>query len=214
LRVALIEGIPVLVLPIIILGGIYGGVFTPTEAAAVAAIYTCVASLLLKDISLKDVPKIVIDSAKMTAQLMIIVASAAVFAQAALVAQVPAAVTAAFSEYDKYTFLIMLNLLLLIVGCFFDVGGAILILSPLLIPTALALGIDPIHLGIVFVVNLAIGLFTPPFGLVLFAMQGTLNKKMSEIAIACIPYFIIYFACCLVITFIPEISMILPRLLM
>ena len=211
---AIIESIPVLVMPIIILGGIYGGIFTPTEAAAVSALYACVASLLLRDIKIKELPGVLMNSCKTCAQVMVLIASACAFSQAVIVAQLPRAISLLFEGAGKIQFLLILNFILLVIGFFFEVGSAILILAPLLLPAAVSMGIDPVHLGIIFTVNLSIGMFTPPFGLNIFVVQSILGKGMGEISIAIIPYAILYFASCLIITYIPWISLVLPRLLM
>ena len=214
LKTAIYESAPVMVLPVIILGGIYGGVFTPTEAAAVAALYAGLASLALKDFKLKDIPGIIMGTCKTSGQLMIIIAASCAFAQAAIVAQIPVAVSMLFEGTSRFEFLMILNLALLVVGCLFETGSAILILAPLLLPTALEMGIDPIHLGIVFTVNLAIGMFTPPFGLNIFVVQGIFGKGMGEISVAVLPFIALYFGACLILTYVPWISLFLPKLLM
>jgi C4-dicarboxylate transporter DctM subunit len=211
---ALRESIPVLVLPIIILGGIYGGVFTPTEAAAVAALYACLASLSLGDFTPKDLPGIFMGTCKTSAQLMVIIAASCAFAQAAIVAQIPSRIASLFEETNRFEFLIILNMVLIVVGCLFETGSAILILAPLILPTALEMGIDPVHLGIVFTVNLAIGMFTPPFGLNIYVVQGIFGKGMGEISAACVPFIILYFGTCLILTYVPWISLFLPKLLL
>ena len=208
------EAIGALLVPVIILGGIYGGFFTPTEAAAIAVVYACIAALCLRDITFRDLPKIFMGSCKTAAQIMILISASAAFAQAATIAQIPAAVAELLSSLNRFEFLLILNLILLVVGCFFEPGAAVLILSPILFPTASALGIDPIHLGIVFTVNLAIGMFTPPFGLNLFVVQGVLKKQMGEVSRAVIPYIILYFGATLIITYVDKICLILPNLLM
>lgn len=210
---AFVQSIPVIVLPVIILGGIYGGIFTPTEAAAVAVVYAAIASLVLKDITIKDFPKIIGDSCKTAAQVMVLIGVSCAFAQAATVAQIPQQLSILFAGTGRIQFLLLLNIILLIVGCFFEPGSAILILSPLVLPIATELGIDPIHLGIIFTVNLAIGMFTPPFGLNLFVVQGTLDKKIGDISRAVAPYIILYVVACLIITYVPKISLLIPTLL-
>ena len=210
---AFLSSLPVLVLPLIILGGIYGGLFTPSEAAAIACFYSCIASILMKDVSVKDLPQIFKGAMLTSAQIMILIAASTAFANAATVAQIPKLVSAALAGTGKIGFLLMLNILLLIVGCFFEPGAACLILGPLLLPTALELGIDPIHLGIIFCVNLSIGMFTPPFGLNIFVAQGILKKSMGEISKALIPFIILYVVALIIITYIPQISLALPRLL-
>jgi C4-dicarboxylate transporter DctM subunit len=123
------------------------------------------------------------------------------------VAQLPQLLQQSFGSMSKIVFLLMLNILLLVVGCFFDTGAAILILAPMLLPTAVALGINPFHLGIVFVANLAIGLFTPPFGLNIFVAQSVLKRPMGIISKSVMPYVAIYFIAVLIITYVPQISM-------
>jgi C4-dicarboxylate transporter DctM subunit len=213
-KTALLRALPVLLLPVLILGGIYCGAFTPTEAAAIAIVYTCVASLLLRDLRINDLPRVLMDSAKTAAQIMIMISMSSAFAQAAIVAQLPQTVTTLFISLSPLQFIFLLNILLLFVGCFFEPGAAILILGPLILPTASALGIDPIHLGIIFTVNLSIGMFTPPFGLNIFVVQGVLGKKMGLIAKSAVPYMILYFISTLLVSYIPPISLFLPGLLM
>lgn len=210
---AFIASIPALIMPFIILGGIYGGVFTPTEAAAIAALYACLAGLILRDFKIRELPRILMDGCKTAAQVLILIAAASAFAQAIIVARVPQAVTLLFEGAGRVQFLIILNLILLIVGLVFEVASAILVLSPILLPAALAMGIDPVHLGIIFTVNLSIGMFTPPFGLNIFVVQGVLKKGMGEISIAIIPYFILYVIALIIITYIPWISLVLPRMM-
>ena len=214
IKTSFIRAIPVLILPVIILGGIYSGIFTPTEAGAVAAVYSfVVAVFVLKDIKFSALPKQLVDAGKTAGQIFILIAVSTCFAQMATMAQLPALVTESFGSFDKFMFLLMLNVLLLIVGCFFDTSAAVLILAPLLLPTAKLLGIDPIHLGLVFTVNLSIGMFTPPFGLNIFVAQSILKKSMGEISKALIPYIILYIAGLFIITYVPGLTLLLPNLL-
>jgi len=210
----LIQGIPVIVLPVIILGGIYTGIFTPTEAGAVAAVYSFVMGVIvLKDIKWAQVIPLLMDASRVTGQLFLLISASIVFAQAATMAQIPQLIVSGFGGLDPFMFLLILNVLLLIVGCFFEPGAATLILAPLLLPTARVLGIDPLHLGIVFSINLSIGMFTPPFGLNLFVVQSILKKPMGLISSSVVPYIALYVAALLIITYIPELSLWLPRLL-
>lgn len=208
------RGIPVLVLPVLILGGIYSGVCTPTEAGAIAALYGLIVPIfVLRDVSTKRVPGILLDSIKITSQIFILVAASITFAQAATMAQLPQLLTTLLQGMDRYGFLLFLNVLLLIVGCFFEPGAAVLILAPLLLPTARSLGIDPIHLGIIFGINLSIGMFTPPFGLNIFVVQSVLKKSSGTIARSIIPYFFLYLFVLLLVTYIPQIALYLPSIL-
>ena len=203
-----VRGIPVIILPVVVLGSIYTGICTPTESGAISALYAfIVAVFILKDIKLRQMPKVLKDAARTTGQVFLLIATSTVFSQAATVAQLPQLLQQSFGSMSRIMFLLMLNILLLVVGCFFDTGAAILILAPMLLPTAVALGINPFHLGIVFVANLAIGLFTPPFGLNIFVAQSVLKRPMGIISKSVMPYVAIYFIAVLIITYVPQISM-------
>lgn len=211
---ALWKGIPVLILPAIVLGGVYSGMCSPTESGAIAALYAfIVAVFLLRDIKPNQLLGVFKDSARTTGQVFLLIATSTVFAQAATIAQLPTLLTEAFSGMGRVEFLLMLNVLLLIMGCFFDTGAAILVLAPMLLPTARILGIPDLQLGIIFVSNLAIGLFTPPFGLNIFVAQSVLKRPMGLISKSLIPYIILYIISVLVITYVPELSTFLPAAL-
>jgi len=211
---ALKRGIPALLLPVIILGGIYGGFCSPTEAGAIATLYAAIVSLfVIRDINLRQFGKVFIDSAKTVGQLFILIAVSNVFSQALTVTKAPLALKDAMSGLSPFAFLLLINLILLIMGCFFDPGAANLIIAPLLVPVALLLGIDVIHLGVIFAVNLSIGMFTPPFGLSLFVSQSILERPMGLIARGCVPFLICYLIALVFITYIPQISLILPAIL-
>ncbi|MBQ9032091.1 MAG: TRAP transporter large permease [Parasporobacterium sp.] len=210
-RHALWKGLPVLVLPVIVLGSVYSGICTPTESGALSALYAfVVAVFFLRDIKIRQLPTVFKDAARTTAQVFLLIATSTVFSQAATVAQLPQLLQEAFAGMGYVQFLLMLNIVLLIVGCFFDTGAAILILAPMLMPTALALGINPLHLGIVFISNLAIGLFTPPFGLNIFVAQSVLKRPMGIISKSVLPYIALYFGSVLLITYVPILSTWLP----
>ena len=211
---ALWKGIPVLILPVIVLGGVYSGLCSPTESGALAALYSfIVAVFILRDIKPRQLLGVFKDSARTTGQVFLLIATSTVFSQAATIAQLPAMLTEAFSGMGRIQFLLMLNILLLIMGCFFDTGAAILILAPMLLPAAMALNIAPLHLGIIFVSNLAIGLFTPPFGLNIFVAQSVLKEPMGKISRSLVPYIILYIVGVLIITYVPELSTFLPSIL-
>ena len=200
------KGVPALILPVIVLGGIYGGLFTPTEAGAVSAIYVFfVSALVLKELSGKKILDSLKETIKLTGQIFILIAASTVFSQALTIAQVPELLGQMLSGLNSTTFLLLLNLLLLVVGCFFDPTSAVLILAPIVAPIAASLGINIIHLGIVFTVNLAIGMFTPPFGLNLFVIQSIFKRPMERIAKSIVPFFAVYLVCLIIITYIPQL---------
>ncbi|NLY71356.1 MAG: TRAP transporter large permease [Clostridiales bacterium] len=209
------SSILVLILPIIILGGIYGGVFTPMEAGALSAAYSAIVSyFILKDMNFLTLLKTLKEGTITSVKIYILIASSGVFAQALTVTQFPQHLASLFEGVSAIGFLAILNIILLIFGCFFDSSSAILIMVPMLAPTSMALGIDPIHLGIVYVVNLTVGMITPPFGLNLFVCQGVLGKEMGTIVRAVVPYVILYIIGIIIITYIPIISTILPNTFM
>lgn len=199
-----------LVIPIIILGGIYGGIFTPTEAAVIAVVYGIIAGLFLyRELSFKDMPKIFADSALTTATVLIIVGSATAFGRLLTIEQIPTQVAnfmLSISE-NQIILILLITLLLLLVGCFMDTLAAIIILTPILLPIAMDLGYDPIHFGIIMVVNLAIGFITPPLGVNLFVGSGISGLSIEELSKAIIPYFFAMIFSLLMITFIPELSL-------
>lgn len=208
------KGIPVILFPVIVLGGIYAGYFTPTEAGAVAAGYAFLIPLIIyKDFTYQKIKAALIDSARVTSQLFIIIASSIVFAQALTMAQVPQMLTETLGGMNPTLFLLMLNLILLIVGMLFEPGAAILILGPIIASIGRQLGIDSIHLGLIVCFNMSIGMFTPPFGLNLFVSQAVFRKPLEVISGSVWPFVAIYVAVLLLITFVPVLSTWLPGLI-
>ncbi|HPK31962.1 MAG TPA: TRAP transporter large permease subunit [Ottowia sp.] len=205
-----------LMLIVIILGGIYGGVFTPTEAAAVAAVYAFfIAVFVYRDLKMKDVPHVLLESAKVTIMLMFIVANALLFAHVLTTERIPQAIaeTIVGMGMAPWQFLLVVNLLLLVAGMFMEPTGVILILAPILFPIATRLGIDPVHLGIIMVVNLEIGMVTPPVGLNLFVTSGITNMSVAQVVRAALPWTLILLAFLAVVTYVPGITTFLPELL-
>ena len=203
-----------LLLIFIILGGIYGGVFTPTEAAAVAAVYAfLIAVFVYRDIKWSGVPHVLIESAKVTVMLMFIVANALLFAHVLTTERIPQMIaeTIIGMGMEPWQFLIVVNILLLVAGMFMEPTGIILILAPILLPIAMRLGIDPVHLGIIMVVNLEIGLVTPPVGLNLFVTSGITSMSVSDVIRAALPWTLLLMTFLVIITYVPWISLALPN---
>jgi C4-dicarboxylate transporter, DctM subunit len=203
-----------LMIPVIILGGIYGGVFTPTEAAGVSAVYALFISLFVyKEMNLKSLYKVCVDSAVLSAQVLVLVAAAQVLGWMLTRGQVPQMIATWITANIESTvmFLLVLNVVLLILGMFMEGVAAIIIVAPLIFHTAVAMGIDPVHLGIIMIANLAIGLYTPPFGLNLFVTQGITNMKMAEMMPGVMRFFVFNLVGLLIITYIPEVSLFLLR---
>ncbi len=205
-----------LLLLVIILGGIYGGIFTPTEAAGVAAVYAFfIAVFVYKDIGMSKVPHVLVDASKVTVMLMFIVANALLFAHVLTTERIPQAITEQIVAMGMapWQFLIVVNILLLIAGNFMEPTGIILILAPILFPIATELGIDPVHLGIIMVVNLEIGMVTPPIGLNLFVTAGITRMSITQVARAALPWTMVLLVFLVLVTYIPALTMTLPNLL-
>ncbi|OGA34733.1 MAG: C4-dicarboxylate transporter [Betaproteobacteria bacterium RIFCSPLOWO2_12_FULL_62_13b] len=196
--------------PFIILGGIYGGVFSPTEAAAVACVYAIlVTRFVYRELGWQDIVAAASNTVVFTGQILLIVACASVYAWLLTVNQVPAALVTWLQSLSVAPWILMLaiNIGLLAVGCFMDPLSAILLLSPLLVPVVKAAGYDTVHFGIILTVNLAIGLFTPPFGINIFVAQSVLKLELRTIYRGIIPFLIVYLLALVVIIFVPAVSM-------
>lgn len=203
-----------LLLLVIILGGIYSGMFTPTEAAAVAAVYSAfIALFVYKDMKISECPKVLLESGRLTIMLLFIIANAMLFAHVLTTEQIPQQITAwVLSEgLTPIGFLIMVNIVLLVAGSFMEPSAIILILAPIFFPIAMKLGIDPIHLGIVMVVNMEIGLVHPPVGLNLFVTSAVTGLTLGQTIRAALPWLSILLMFLLLVTYVPFISLALPN---
>lgn len=200
-----------LLMPVIILGGIYGGVFTPTEAAAVSAVYGLIVGMFIyKTVKIKELYQILIDSASTTATVMFITAAASLFAYILTRARIDVAISdslISMTDGNVILFFLIVNIILLIAGCFLDSTSALFIFTPLFVPVATALGIDLVHFGTVMVVNLAIGLVTPPVGVNLYVACGIAKIDLKTISKAVIPLVAAAIIVLLLVTYIPAISL-------
>ena len=199
-------------MPVIILGGIYGGIFTPTEAAAVSVVYGLfVGMFVYKQIKLSDLYDLMLDSIATTATVMFITAAASLFAYVLTRARLDVAISTALQEItggSSIIFFLIVNVILLIAGCFLDSTSALYIFTPLFVPVAAALGIDMIHLGVVMIVNLAIGLFTPPVGVNLYVACGVAKVTLKEISKAVVPLLLASIVVLMIVTYIPAVSLV------
>ncbi|HEX6633838.1 MAG TPA: TRAP transporter large permease subunit [Usitatibacter sp.] len=203
-----------LLLIIIILGGIYGGIFTPTEAAAVAAVYAFfVAIFVYRDMGIKDVPKVLVDAGRVTVMLMFIIANALLFAYVLTTERIPQSIAEQIVSWGMapWQFLIVVNIMLLIAGNFMEPTGIILILAPILFPISQQMGIDPVHLGIILTVNMEIGMVTPPVGLNLFVTSGITGMPMLQVVRAALPWLSVLLVFLVIVTYVPQLSLWLPR---
>jgi len=203
-----------LLLLVIVVGGIVAGVFTATEASAIAVLYAAVLALIYGDVKPKDFPDILLASAKTTAVVMFLICTSMAMSWLFSFEGIPELISSFLLEQfsNKIVIFLVINLVLLIIGTFMDITPAVLIFTPIFLPVVVALGMDPVHFGIVLVLNLCIGLCTPPVGTILFVGSGVANVSVSQVVKPLIPFLLIMIFVLMLITYIPEISMYLPRL--
>lgn len=204
-----------LLIPVIILGGIYGGVFSPTEAAVVAAVYALfVGVFVYKELSWRDVYKSFLETVVINATTMIIIGLSVSFAYFMTLEQIPNDISVFLTDLSTNPFVILLaiNVLLLIVGMFIDTISALVVLTPILLPIVVAVGVDPVHFGVILVANLAIGFITPPLGVNLFVASSVGNVRFEKITWAILPFLAAMIICLLVITYFPPLSLWLPEM--
>lgn len=203
-----------LLAPVIILGGIYGGVFTPTESAVVAVVYGLLVGLFIyKELKIADLPRVFIDSALTVGSVMIILGTSTAFGRLITMYQVPQLVASgigAFSE-NKYVVLMLVNLLFLITGMFMETLSQVIIFTPLLLPVVTALGVDPIHFGVLMVMGAEIGFLTPPLGVNLFVATGIAGVSLEKVSKAVLPFIIALFLVIVLVTFLPQIALFFPQ---
>lgn len=215
---AFIDALWALMMPVIILGGIYGGIFTPTEAAAVACVYGLLVGIFVyRTLDIKTLYRTFADSASQTAVVMFIVAASSIFSYITTVEGIAADATnllASVADGNRIMFMLVVNILLLIVGCFLDGTCALYLFVPILYPVAMSLGVDPLAFGVLMVMNLAIGQVTPPVGVNLYVACGISHISLKRIAIAVWPFVIASLTALLMITYIPEICTFLPNIIL
>ncbi|AUH33054.1 TRAP transporter large permease [Paracoccus tegillarcae] len=209
-----LDAFPALMMPVVLLGGIYGGATTPTEAAAIAALYALlISALLYRSISPASAYASLLSSARTTASIGMLIAGAMVFNYVVTVENIPATLSAWLTGFDlsPLAFLLLVNLLLLVLGCLLEGTTILLIIVPVLIPTANALGVDLVHFGVVCVVNVMLGLITPPYGLLLFVMSNISGSPLRRIVREILPFLAALLVALLLITMLPDLSLWLPR---
>ena len=201
---------------VIVLGGIYGGIFTPTEAAAVAAVYAFFITVFVyKELKLTEVPKVLLQAASMSSMLLYIITNAVLFSFLMTHEQIPQEMAAWIIDKNfwVWTFLLVVNVILLAAGNVMDPSSILLIMAPILYPLATKLGVNPVHLGVLMIVNTEVGLCHPPVGLNLYIASSIAKMGISEITVAVLPWLCAMLVFLGLITYVPEISLWLPRLL-
>jgi len=215
-KTTFLKALPSLMTPVILIGGILGGVFTPTEAAAVAVVYALfLGCLIYRDIPIAELGEIIFRTSISTAIILIIISTAAVIGLFVAREQVPQKLVVSLSSISKNPIIILLsiNIMLLFLGCFLDTTAIIVILTPILLPVIKMFGIDPVHFGVLMILNLMIGLLTPPFGLIMFVICDICKISVFQFTKATLPFIIILLVTLFLVTYIPEIVLFLPRLL-
>ena len=210
------DALPALMMPVILFGCLYSGITTPTEAAALAAFYALlVSALLYRAVTWRSVYNSLLTSARVTISIGILIAAAMVFNYVITVENIPKTLALMMQGHDlsPFTFLLLANVILLLLGCFLEGTTILLIIIPVLLPTAKALGVDPVHFGVVAVVNIMIGLITPPYGLLLFMMAKIADVSLKDLVREVMPFLGAMLAALALITFVPSIVLFLPRLL-
>jgi C4-dicarboxylate transporter DctM subunit len=200
---------------VVIFGGIYGGIFTPTEAAGVAVIYSLFVTMVVhREVDLADLWRIIMSSVFLISQILMIVTAAGLYSWLLTTSGIPQQIVAEINalQLPAWALLLSINVVLLVMGSFLEPPAAILILTPLLLPIVQAVGVSPIHFGIIMAVNLSIGMYTPPFGLNLFASQAVFDTPLGKIYVGVLPFVLINFATLMIITYVPSISMVLVDL--
>jgi tripartite ATP-independent transporter DctM subunit len=207
---------PALMMPVVLLGGIYGGVMTPTEAAASAAAYAlAISATLYRSLSLRQIYDSLLASARSTASIGMLIAGAIVFNYVVTIENIPHTLRVILDGWDLSPtgFLILVNVVLLLLGCVLEGTAILLVIVPVFIPTAQALGIDMVHFGVVVIVNIMIGLITPPYGLLLFIMTNISGSPLKDIVRDVLPFLFAMIAALAFVTFVPETVLWLPRLM-
>ena len=206
-----------LMAPFVLFGGLFSGIFTPTEAAAVAVVYALALGLFVyREFSLKDLPRLIVDTVETSGVVMALVMAASLLGYCISVSRLPQEFGATLTHLTQnpFVYLVIVNLLLLVVGCFMEALAAMLVLIPILVPPALALGIDPVHFGLIFVLNLMIGTITPPVGVVLYVTAKVAQVPFDRMARAVLPYLVPLIAVLVLCTFWPPLTTFLPKLLL
>ena len=210
------DGSLAVLMAVIILGGILGGIFTPTEASAVAVVYGfCVSFFIYKELKVEDIPRVLLQACRLTGMVMLVIGMASLFSFILTFERIPHAIIQFIIDHARnwIVFVIFVNILFLILGMIMDALPALIILLPILVPVAVSLGMDPIHIGILIEANVGISLISPPVGICLYVACGLSDLKIEDVLRPLIPFILVLLVTLLIISYVPEITLFLPRLL-
>lgn len=209
------EGIPSLLMIVIVIGGILGGIFTATEGSAIAVAYALILSFIYRNITIKDLPRIIFESVKTTAVIEYLVCVSGIMGYIMSYTHIPSLVANAILGLttNRYIILLIMNVILLVIGCFMDPTPAVLIFTPIFLPIVQTWGMHPVHFGLMMIMNLCVGTLTPPVGAILFAGCRTHGVKIEQIIKMLLPFFVVILVCLLLITYVPQLSMFIPKAL-
>ncbi len=210
---SLLDAVPSMLLIVIVIGGIVAGYFTATEASAIAVLYTLILALAYREVKWKDIPSILLSSAKTTSIVMLLIATSMAMSWVMSFENIPQNISAALIALtdSKIVILLIINLILLVVGTFMDMTPAVLIFTPIFLPVVTLLGVNPIHFGIMMVLNLSIGLCTPPVGSVLFVGTGIAETRIEKVIRPLLPLYAAMFVALILVSYVPWFSMVLPK---
>lgn len=213
--IVFLQALPSLLLIVIVIGGILAGVFTATEASAIAVVYSLIISFIYRSLKLKDLPQIIIDSTKMTAIVIFMIGVSSIMSWVLAYTKIPALISDGLIGLtdNKFIILLIMNVILLVVGTFMDPTPAVLIFTPIFLPIVMTFGMTPIHFGIMIVFNLCVGTITPPVGPILFTGCKVAGLRIEEVIKTLLPFFGVTIATLLLVTYIPKLSLFLPELL-
>jgi tripartite ATP-independent transporter DctM subunit len=209
-----IEAVPSLFMLVVVIGGIVAGIFTATEASAIAVLYSLILGFIYKEITFEKLPRILLDSSSTTAIVMLLIGASMSMSWALSFENIPQDISTGLLSIsdNKIMILLIINLILLFVGIFMDMTPAVLIFTPIFLPVVMKLGLDPVHFGIIMILNLCIGLCTPPVGSVLFVGVGIANTTIEKVIKPLLPLFVVMIIALFLITYIPQLSLWLPGL--
>lgn len=210
-----LDALPSFALIVIVIGGIVSGVFTATEGAGVCVVYCLLLSFIYRSVTLKSLTKILVDSACVSGIILFLISASSAMSWVMAFSGIPSAIADALMSFsdNKYVIFLLINIILLIIGMFLDITPAILIFTPIFLPICTSLGMDPVHFGVMLIFNMCLGSMTPPVGSVLFVGCGITKMSIERVSSMLVPYFMVLIAILLLITYVPDVSLFIPKMM-